>query len=98
MTQKWLQTITHTKVSSWGVDVQYLNHWPSRLFDNVANMDPAHPNSKSTDYVLEYSALPYSKGTAVAQWLRCCATKRKFAGSIPDGVIEIFRLLSASEQ
>ena len=28
-------------------------------------------------------------GTAVAQWLRCCATNRKVAGSIPDGVIDI---------
>jgi len=26
------------------------------------------------------------RGTAVAQWLRCCATNRKVAGSIPDGV------------
>jgi hypothetical protein len=26
-------------------------------------------------------------GGAVAQWLRRCATNRKFAGSIPDGVI-----------
>jgi len=25
-------------------------------------------------------------GTAVAQWLRCCATIRKVAGSIPPGV------------
>jgi len=30
------------------------------------------------------------KGTAVAQWLRCCATNRKIAGSIPDGVTGIF--------
>ena len=29
-------------------------------------------------------------GTAVAQCLRCCATSRKVALSIPDGVIEIF--------
>ena len=29
-------------------------------------------------------------GTAVAQWLRCCATNRKVAGSIPGGVIGIF--------
>jgi len=29
-------------------------------------------------------------GTAVAQWLRLCATNRKVAGSIPDGVIGIF--------
>ena len=30
------------------------------------------------------------RGTAVAQWLRCCATNRNVAGSIPDGVIGIF--------
>ena len=28
-----------------------------------------------------------NEGTAVAQWLRCCATNRKVAGSIPAGVI-----------
>jgi hypothetical protein len=27
---------------------------------------------------------------AVTQWLRYCATNRKVAGSIPDGVIGIF--------
>jgi len=30
-------------------------------------------------------------GTAVAQWLSCCATNRKAADSIPDDVIGIFR-------
>ena len=30
------------------------------------------------------------RGTAVAQWLRFCATNWKVAGSIPDGVIGIF--------
>jgi len=29
----------------------------------------------------------YLTGTAVAQWLRCYATNRKVAGSIPGGVI-----------
>ena len=29
------------------------------------------------------------KGTAVAEWLRHCATNRKAAGSIPDGVTGI---------
>ena len=29
-------------------------------------------------------------GTAVAQWLRCCVTKRKVAVSILVGVIGIF--------
>ena len=28
----------------------------------------------------------YTRGTAVAQWLRRCATNRKVAGSIPAGV------------
>ena len=36
------------------------------------------------------SQLLIHRGTAVAQWLRCCATNRKIAGSIPDGVIGIF--------
>jgi hypothetical protein len=30
------------------------------------------------------------RGTAVAQWLRCCATNPKVAGSIPAGVMEFF--------
>jgi len=30
------------------------------------------------------------RGTAVAQWLRCCATIRKVAGSIVAGVTGIF--------
>ena len=29
-------------------------------------------------------------GTAVAQWLRCCATNGKVAGSIPAGVSGFF--------
>ena len=29
-------------------------------------------------------------GTAVADWLRCCATNRKVAGSIPTGVTGFF--------
>jgi len=32
----------------------------------------------------------FSWGTAVAQWLRCCATNRKVAGSIPAGVSAFF--------
>jgi len=36
---------------------------------------------------LEFSVVVV--GTAVAQWLRCCAANRKVAGLIPDGVIGI---------
>jgi len=30
------------------------------------------------------------RGTAVAQWLMCCATSRKVAGSIPAGISGFF--------
>ena len=36
-------------------------------------------------YILVYIYI-YILGTAVAQWLRYCATNRKVAGSIPAGV------------
>jgi len=32
----------------------------------------------------------YKRGTAVAQWLRGCATNRKVAGSIPASVTGFF--------
>ena len=34
--------------------------------------------------------VPVERGTAVAQWLRCCATNRKVGGSIPAGVSGFF--------
>jgi len=37
-------------------------------------------------------------GTAVAEWLRYCATNRKVAGSVPDGVIGIFHLYNPSDR
>ena len=37
-------------------------------------------------------------GTAVSQWLMCCATNRKIAGSIPDGVIGIFHWHDPSDR
>ena len=35
-------------------------------------------------------SISVNRGTAVAQWLRCCATIRKVAGSIPAGVSGFF--------
>jgi hypothetical protein len=35
--------------------------------------------------------------TAVAQWLRYCATNQKVAGSIPDGVMEFFIDMNPSD-
>jgi hypothetical protein len=37
-------------------------------------------------------------GTAVAQWLRYCATNQKVAGSISDGVMEFFIDINPSDR
>ena len=42
-------------------------------------------------YPISYMCMSWiGKGTAIAQWLRCCATDRKVAGSIPPGVNGFF--------
>ena len=41
---------------------------------------------------------PCIVGSAVAQWLMWCATNRKVAGSIPDGVIGIFHWHNPSDR
>ena len=46
----------------------------------------------------EFSLGTQTREAAVAQWLRCCATNRKVAGSIPDGVIGIFHCHSHSDR
>ena len=45
-----------------------------------------------------FTLLPSSLGTAVAQWLRRCATNRKVAGSIPNGVNGIFHWHNPSDR
>ena len=40
----------------------------------------------------------YTEGTAVAQWLRCCATNRKVAGWTSNGVIGIFHRHNPSDR
>ena len=48
--------------------------------------------------MLQYcNNLLHQWGTAVAQWLKC-ATNRKVAVSIPDGVIGIFHLHNPSDR
>ena len=45
---------------------------------------------KFTSLPFVYVCVHRYRGTAVAQWLRCCATNRKVAGSIPAGVSGFF--------
>ena len=46
----------------------------------------------------ELVTVPSGRGTAVAQWLRCCATNREVAGSISDGVTVIFHWRNPSDR
>jgi len=52
-----------------------------------AELTPSTSVTPHRLYLLSYNV---SKETAVAQWLRCCATNRKAAGSIPAGVSGFF--------
>jgi hypothetical protein len=47
-------------------------------------------NDDTADLLIIRNVKPCNRGHTVAQWLRHCATNRKVAGSIPDGVIGIF--------
>ena len=48
-------------------------------------------------YVCMHVGMYVYTGIAVAQWLRCCATIRQVAGSIPAGVIGIFHLYESTQ-
>jgi hypothetical protein len=39
-----------------------------------------------------------NQGTAVAQWLKYCATNQKGAGSIPDGVMKFYIDINPSDR
>jgi hypothetical protein len=45
-----------------------------------------------------FTEVNYLYGAVVAQWLKYCATNRKAAGSIPDGVIGIFHWHNSSDR
>ena len=45
----------------------------------------------TTVFITQGNYVGYMFRLAVVQWLRCCATSRKVAGSIPGGVVGIFR-------
>jgi hypothetical protein len=63
-------------------------------FCTVCNISTGHTPRKVTQrlFVLEFQIKQAhrSLGHAVAQWLRHCATNRKVAGSIADGVTGFF--------
>jgi hypothetical protein len=67
---------------------------PENLGTKGQHATPRPPKPLHENYheALKYyfNMFHFRAGTAVAQWLRCCATNWKVAGSIEDGVIGIF--------
>jgi hypothetical protein len=57
-----------------------------------------YKNVKHTYIYIYIYIYIYYMGTAVAQRLRFCATNRKVAGSIPDGVVEFFIDINPSDR
>jgi len=65
----------------WDLDTSYMGL--------LINCNVAQPTNAGLEYG-NIGVLRYIKGTVVAQWLKCCATNRKVAGSIPAGVSGFF--------
>jgi hypothetical protein len=66
-------------------------NWYSKPSNLVSLEKEITPVSLRLSFVqLEMHDLQTELGTAVAQWLRCCATNRKVAGSVPTGVNGFF--------
>jgi len=59
------------------------------IYAKVVEAIRCNQNTKTSKYFI-WLLLQQLNITAAAQWLRCCATNRRVAGSIPDGVIGIF--------
>jgi len=57
-------------------------YWKKNMF--TTSMSTTNPTGSSVCEFIFCTSNFW--GTAVAQWLRCCATNRKVAGSIPAGV------------
>ena len=56
----------------------------------ITNVDLSYPMTLTSPSLCRYGkAESMWWRTAIAQWLRCSATNRKVAGSIPDGVTGI---------
>jgi len=74
----WLFFVATVHVGAWRRKIKHSSRTTAFL-PHTASPDPENTNM-----------LLVMEGNTVAQWLRCCATNWKVAGSIPAGVIGIF--------
>jgi hypothetical protein len=94
----WLINSEHSFVWCWNWDTSESRSevrgegWKNPLPDRVRNEDLLHRVKEERNSLRTI----YRRGHAMAQCLRHCATNWKVAGSIPDGVIGIFRWHSPS--
>ena len=112
-TSQFLKTEYHVRLSLIGSyqnisPVPRLCLWAFRnkIRFNSEELWAPRPNPKLEDHTLSavrdclfniFAALSILR-TTVAQRLRCCATNRKVAGSIPDGVTGVFHWHNPSER
>jgi len=93
---RWILVQTHRQKHPviWGNGSRITSHqnWQQDIFTTSMKLPSTHISHNPIYYiqVLFYMCLLDMLGTAVAQWLRCCTTNWKVAGSIPAGVIGIF--------
>ena len=75
-------------------DFVLFNLWETEVLNFLVSCPSSVPESsvsKTAKCVfIKFRIGYFVLGTAVAQWLRCCATNRKVAGSIPAGVSGFF--------
>jgi hypothetical protein len=68
------------------------------LLEQLYNLNQGSINFRKCYEIAFSDSFHCSGGTAVAQWLRCCPTNRKVAGSTPTGVTGIFHLHNPSDR
>jgi len=74
------------KEMNYGDDDRRLNFYPVSFKDYVLYFCPTTKDVKLHTWTNTNELSLLNTGTAVAQWLRFCATNRKVSGSIPAGV------------
>ena len=77
----------HVGNTYFGYMTEQIRKWTKIWTSLTWKLESRHNSGNDSDSLIQYLVI---EGGAVAQWLRCCATNRKVARSIPTGVTGIF--------